>query len=104
MKDAAEDASKPLPVGYQSMVPHLCIFVSGTSLSKSGPAYLGIPREACVVEEKEAAAIFARWKGSYRLASIAPGPEMSGDVRRCPRVCTVFSHGVGEIIISWGPN
>ena len=45
-----------------------------------GPAYLGIPREACVVEEKEAAAIFARWKGSYRLASIAPGPEMSADV------------------------
>ena len=47
---------------------------------KSGLAYLGIPREACVVEEKEAAAIFARWKGSYRLASIAPGPEMSADV------------------------
>ena len=47
-----------------------------------GPAYLGIPREACVVEEKEAAAIFARWKGSYRLASIAPGPEMSPDVER----------------------
>ena len=78
MKDAAEDASKPLPVGYQSMVPHLCIFVSGTSLSKSGPAYHGIPREACVVEEKEAAAIVARWKGSYGLASIAPGPEMGG--------------------------
>ena len=71
MKDAAEDASKPLPVGYQSMVPHLCIFVSGTSLSKSGPAYHGIPREACVVEEKEAAAIVARWKGSYKLVPVA---------------------------------
>ena len=75
MKDAAEDASKPLPVGYQPVVPHLCIFVSGTSLSKSGPAYHGIPREACVVEEKEAAAIVARWKGSYKLVPVAPGPE-----------------------------
>ena len=79
MKDAAEDASKPLPVGYQPVVPHLCIFVSGTSLSKSGPAYHGIPREACVVEEKEAAAIVARWKGTpnshfYRLAA-EYGPE-----------------------------
>ena len=76
-KDAAEDASKPLPVGYQPLVPHLCIFVSGTSLSKSGPAYHGIPREACVVEEKEAAAIVARWKGTpyshfYRLAAVEP--------------------------------
>ena len=42
---------------------------------KFGPAYVGIPGEACVVEEKEAAAILARWKGSYKLAPIAPGPE-----------------------------
>ena len=65
-----------MPVGYK---PRECYFgICGWP--KSGPAYLGIPREACVVEEKEAAAIFARWKGSYRLASIAPGPEEGGGV------------------------
>ena len=68
--------SKPVPEGYK---PRMCYFgICGWP--NFGPAYLGIPREACVVEEKEAAAIFARWKGSYRLASIAPGPEMSADV------------------------
>ena len=45
------------------------------SWPKFGPAYAGIPSEACAVEEKEAAAMFARWKGSYRLAPVAPGPE-----------------------------
>ena len=50
------------------------------SVPKPGPAYSGIPDAACDVEEKEAAAIFARWKGSYRLASIAPGPEEGGGV------------------------
>ena len=70
------DESKPVPEGYK---PRMCYFgICGWP--KSGPAYLGIPREACVVEEKEAAAIFARWKGSYRLASIAPGPEEGGGV------------------------
>ena len=49
-----------------------------TSLTPGTPyAYLGIPREACVVEEKEAAAIVARWKGTpyshfYRLAAVEP--------------------------------
>ena len=61
--NAAEDASKPLPVGYQPKLPVMWIF-DKTSLTPVGPAYLGIPREACVVEEKEAAAIVARWKGT----------------------------------------
>ena len=49
-----------------------------TSLTPGAPySYLGIPREACVVEEKEAAAIVARWKGTpyshfYRLAAVEP--------------------------------
>ena len=48
-----------------------------TPMTPGGPAYLGIPREACVVEEKEAAAIVARWKGTpyshfYRLAAVEP--------------------------------
>lgn len=80
--NAAEDASKPLPVGYQPKLPVMWIF-DKTSLTPGGPAYLGIPREAaCVVEEKEAAAIVARWKGTpyshfYRLAAVEPhGPEM----------------------------
>ena len=101
MKDAAEDASKPLPVGYQSMVPHLCIFVSGTSLSKSGPAYLGIPREACVVEEKEAAAIVARWKGTpyshfYRLAAVEPGPEQDTTGPGCPNFASFETVYISE--------
>ena len=52
---------------------------------KFGPAYLGIPGEACVVEEKEAAAILARWKGSYKLVPIAPGPERG---EAAGKICT----------------
>ena len=74
-KDAA--SGKPYPVGYKG---RRCDFGIFGSVPQGGPAFLGIPREACVVEEKEAAAIFARWKGSYRLASIAPGPEEGGGV------------------------
>ena len=63
-----------MPLGYK---PRMCYFgIFGWP--KFGPAYLGIPGEACVVEGKEAAAIFARWKGSYRLVPVAPGPEMGG--------------------------
>ena len=63
-----------MPLGYK---PRMCYFgIFGWP--QFGPAYLGIPGEACVVEGKEAAAIFARWKGSYRLVPVAPGPEMGG--------------------------
>ena len=69
-KDAA--SGKPYPVGYKG---RRCDFGIFGSVPQGGPAFLGIPREACVVEEKEAAAIVARWKGSYKLVPVAPGPE-----------------------------
>jgi len=93
--NAAEDASKPLPVGYQPKLPVMWIF-DKTSLTPVGPAYLGIPREACVVEEKEAAAIVARWKGTpyshfYRLAAVEPhGPEMVSQGLRFPQSFSSF--------------
>ena len=65
-KDAA--SGKPYPVGYK---PRQCDFGIFGSSPQGGPAFLGIPREACDVEEKEAAAIVARWKGSYKLVPVA---------------------------------
>jgi hypothetical protein len=69
-KDAT--SGKPYPVGYKA---RRCDFGIFGSTPQGGPAFLGIPREACDVEEKEAAAIVARWKGSYKLVPVAPGPE-----------------------------
>ena len=89
-----------MPAGYK---PRMCDF-GIFSVPKPGPAYSGIPDAACDVEEKEAAAILARWKGSYKLVTVEPGPEMGGgaeNTRSCLKLTTPGSSGIAVSLQSF---
>ena len=67
--------SKRVPKGYKPRKWDFGIF----SVPEDGPEFLGVPDEACDLKEEEAAAILARWKGSYKLMPRNIGPERLGE-------------------------